>query len=72
MFLDPTKSIKFIPRQSVLFHMGYFGNFDLNILFYPLKMVNKEKLELKVVTELNYGRGSFRCFLTLLSHLNLF
>ena len=42
MFLDPTKSIKFIPRQSVLFHMGYFGNFDLNILFYPLKMVKKE------------------------------
>ena len=39
MFLDPTKSFKFIFRQFGLFYMGYFGNFDLNIQFYPLKMI---------------------------------
>ena len=39
MFLDPTKSFEFILRQCGLFDMGYFGNFDLNIRFYPLKMI---------------------------------
>ena len=39
MFPDPTKSFRFILRQSGLFEMGYFGNFDLNIQFDPLKMV---------------------------------
>ena len=39
MLLDPTKSFKFILRQSGLFDMTYFGNFDINIQFYPLKLI---------------------------------
>ena len=39
MFLDNTKSFEFKFRQSGLFDMGYFDNFDQNIQFYPLKMV---------------------------------
>ena len=50
MFLDRSKSFEFLLRQSGLFDIGYFGNFDLNIQFYPMKI--QQNIKLHIVTDI--------------------